>query len=342
MKNKSALLPLLLLALSLLLGGCKESSSPLAPKPQPPPPPSEIWNEFSGEKAFEHTRQQVELGPRSAGSAALEETRKLIISSLEANGWSVERQTFTDETPRGPVEFVNLIARYGGKETTQRFIVSSHYDTKLYDTITFVGASDGASSTGALMELARVLALDPEFASQIELVFFDGEEAFEQFTPTDGLYGSRHYAADLRNSGRNKQFRAGILWDMIGDKDLTITLPPDSPPFLVSAIFKAAEELGVRKHFGYAQMPIWDDHVPLNQAKIPTIDLIDFQYPYWHTADDTLDKLSPESLQIVGSVTLRYLKTAIDPNLPPLSPPGAPTPAPTPDEASASPSAEAK
>src|SRR5690606_21020982 len=138
-----------------------------------------------------------------------------------------------------------------------------HYDTKVYDTIEFVGANDAGSSTGALMETARVLALDPRLARQVELVFFDGEEAFAQFTPTDGLYGSRHYARKLRETGRAAQFKAGVLWDMIGDKDLTITLPPDSPSAVTKGILEAADALGTRKHFSFARQPIWDDHVPL-------------------------------------------------------------------------------
>ncbi len=282
-----------------------------------PPPPAEIWKEFSGDKAFQHVKRLTEFGPRPIGSETLEATRKYLIQNLESAGWRVERQIFTDQTPRGKFEFVNLIARFSGKNggaastTTQEAIVASHYDTKIFDTIRFVGASDGASSTGALLELARVLALDPGMAQRVELVLFDGEEAVSQFTETDGLYGSRYYARNLRETKRNAQFKFGILWDMIGDKDLTITLSPDSPPELARAILEASETLGIRKHFSYLNRPIWDDHVPLNMAHIPTIDLIDFDYPYWHTADDTLDKLSPESLQKVGAVTLFYLRKAL-------------------------------
>ena len=161
------------------------------------------------------------------------------------------------------------------------------------------------------MELARVLALDPALAAQVELVFFDGEEALEQFTEIDGLYGSRHYAKSLREGARAKQFKFGILWDMIGDRDLTVTLPPDSPPEVAKALLASADALGLREYFRFYDRSIWDDHVPLNQAGIPTIDVIDFDYLYWHTADDTLDKLSPESIQKVGAVTLHQLRTAL-------------------------------
>lgn len=145
-------------------------------------------------------------------------------------------------------------------------------------------------------------------ARRIELVFFDGEEAVLQFTEVDGLYGSRYYAKQLRESGRNRQFKYGILWDMIGPTDLDIALPTDSPPELARKVFSAADALGVRKSFSYFRSPILDDHTPLNLSHIPTIDLIDLNFIYWHTADDTLDKLSPESLQKVGAVTLYMLR----------------------------------
>lgn len=294
-----------------LLNGCHSQSGNGAGK--------NLWKEFSGEKAFACTKKLVEFGPRPAGSAPLEKTRDYIAETLRQSGWQVEFQKFTEDTPHGPVAFVNLIARFPqvpdkpAQTDTQRAIVASHYDTKWFDTIRFVGASDGASSTGALMELARVLALDPGLAEKIELVFFDGEEAVQQFSETDGLYGSRYYARELRDSKRNRQFQFGILWDMIGNKDLTITLPPDSPPQLAKGIFNAADALGLRRHFSYLDRNLLDDHVPLTsatQANIPTIDLIDFDYMYWHTAEDTLDKLSPDSLQTVGAVTLYYLSGA--------------------------------
>jgi hypothetical protein len=285
--------------------------------------PAELWKEFSGTRAFEEVRKQVEAGARPAGSPALEKARALIEASLKASSWQVERQTFSEETPRGPVNFVNLVARYlppgmkAAPAQTQRAIVCSHYDTKRFSTINFVGASDGASSTGALLELARVLALAPALAVQVELVFFDGEEAVVQFTAPDdakpdGLYGSRFYARTLRDSGRARQFKFAILWDMIGDRDFGITLPPDSPTDLAREIFASADALNVRTKFAYLDRPILDDHVPLGIfAKIPAIDLIDFDYLYWHTADDTLDRLGPDGLQHTGAVTLHYLRRAM-------------------------------
>ena len=273
-------------------------------------PVPNIWNLYSGDQAFADVKEQVDIGPRPSGSAVLEKARQYIISEVEKAGWKTERQEFDDETPRGTVHFCNIIARFGDDKTTQQAIVCSHYDTKLFDTIRFVGASDGGSSTGALIELARVLAKDPGLARRVELVFFDGEEAVVQFDATDGLYGSRYYARMLRDTGRAKQFKFAILWDMMGPKNLDITLSPQSPPELTRGILKAADALNLRQDFSFFDRDIYDDHVPLQSFdQITSIDLIDFNYPPWHTAEDTLDKIGPESLRAVGAVTLYYLRT---------------------------------
>jgi glutaminyl-peptide cyclotransferase len=264
------------------------------------------WEEFSGQTARRHVQRLVDLGPRPPGSNAIEESRVYITKQLELSGWQVTKQTFTDETPRGKVEFVNLVARYASPDVkaVPVFLLCSHYDTKVFDSIRFVGANDGGSSTGALIEIARVLNGHPELAAKIELVFFDGEEAYENFSEKDGLYGSRYFAKHLSPTDR---FAGGMLLDMIGDQSLTITLSPDSPMQMTADIFASAEALKTRDHFTYFQSSIMDDHTPLNAAGIPTIDLIDFDYPPWHTADDTMDKISAESLETVGAVTLYYL-----------------------------------
>jgi len=304
----------------LALAACKREakSSPkqaaLAPEASQSIP-LDIWTEFNGQRAFENVRQQVECGPRPAGSPELAKARELILASLQGSGWNTELQEFTAQTPNGPVRMVNILARFplerGNRAglASQKVIVASHYDTKIFRTIPFVGANDGASSTGALLELARVLALDPALATKVELAFFDGEEAVQQFTETDGLYGSRYYATQLRDSGRAPQFKAGIVWDMIGDKDLTITLPIDSPKDLTLGMLASADKLQCKNAFRIFERPMLDDHIPLIQiARIPSLDVIDFDYAPWHTADDTLDKLSAASLQTIGTVTLHYLK----------------------------------
>jgi hypothetical protein len=294
-----------LLVVVLALAACDGNSKPAAENAS-----GKIWEEFSGENALRHTQQLVDLGPRPPGSEAIEQARGYITKELEAVGWNVTRQSFEDDTPRGKKTFVNLLATFGGsgdRKVEPSFLLCSHYDTKVYDSIRFVGANDGGSSNGLLIEMARVLATQPTMAAKAQLVFFDGEEAYVNFTETDGLFGSRYFAKQLQAEGKVKQFRGGILFDMVGDKSLTITLSPDSPPGLTKGIFAAAEALNLRNYFTYAASPIIDDHTPLNAIGIPVIDLIDFDFPAWHTAGDTMEQISAESMRIVASVALRYL-----------------------------------
>ena len=271
-------------------------------------PSKKIWTEFSGEKALTHVQNLVDIGPRPPGSDSIVRARAYIEEQLESCGWKVTEDEFADNTPRGQVRFVNLIARFGKRsKTTDLFLLCSHYDTKIFNTFRFVGANDGGSSTGVLLEVARVLAKQPRLAEKVQLVFFDGEEAVENFSNTDGIYGSRHFAHELADNGSAKSFRGGILFDMIGDRSLKVTLPPNSPPNITRDIFASAEALNLRNYFTYFDQDVTDDHTPLNAIGIPVIDLIDFRFSYWHTADDTIDKLSPPSLQIAGSVALYYL-----------------------------------
>ncbi len=273
-----------------------------------PPTGNKLWTQFSGENALRHVQQLVDFGPRPPESEAIVKSREYLTAQLQNFGWRVTPQEFTDMTPRGKITFVNLIANFGAIEkATPSFLLCSHYDTKTFATVRFVGANDGGSSTGLLVEMARVLAQAPELARKIELVFFDGEEAYVNFTGTDGLYGSRYFAKHLAAENAVPQFHGGILFDMIGDRSLTVTLPTDSPSAITLGIFAAAEALKVREHFTYLHSGMTDDHTPLNAVGIPTIDLIDFDYPPWHTAEDTMDKISAESLEIVGSVAVRYL-----------------------------------
>src|SRR2546429_9995847 len=189
-----------------------------------------IWEEFSGDKALAHVQRLVDLGPRPPGSEAIEKSRDYIESQLRLSGWQVTRQAFTDDTTRGKVRFANLIARFPGQgSVAPSFLLCSHYDTKTFDTTRFVGANDGGSSTGLVLELARVLGQHPNLAGRVELVFFDGEEAYENFSETDGLYGSRYFARQLADAKTGRQFRGGILFDMVGGRSLDISLPTDSP-----------------------------------------------------------------------------------------------------------------
>src|SRR5437016_5905603 len=206
----------------------------------PPASQSKAWEEFSGEKALAHVQRLVDFGPRPPGSDALEKSRDYIDNQLRLAGWQVTRQAFTDDTPRGKVRFVNLIGRCPAQaKAAFSFLLCSHYDTKTFDAIRFVGANDSGSSTGLLLEFARVLGQHPNLAAKIELVFFDGEEAYEKFSATDGLYGSRYFARQLQ--GGAKRFHGGMLFDMVGDRSLGITLPADSPAEMARDIFAAAE-----------------------------------------------------------------------------------------------------
>ena len=179
-----------------------------------------LWDKVSGDKALAHVQKLVDLGPRTPGSDALEKSRSYTERQLRDSGWEVNRQQFSDDTPRGKTTFVNLIARFRGKQkatATPSFLLCSHYDTKIFDDVRFVGANDGGSSTGLLIELARVLADNPALASKVELVFFDGEEAVEEFTDRDGLYGSRYFANNLTSTKTAGQFHGGILLEIVGD-----------------------------------------------------------------------------------------------------------------------------
>lgn len=288
----------LLLGLSLV--SCRPSKAPA-------PAEEKIWREFSGDKAFAHVQRLVDFGPRPPASEGIEKSRAYIDEQLRQAGWLVERQEFTDDTPRGKIRFVNVIARWPRvKEGEPLFLLCSHYDTKMFYETRFVGANDGGSSTGVLLEMGRILGQHPRLAAKVELVFFDGEEAYENFNDRDGLYGSRYFARQIEKTA--KQFKGGILFDMVGDRSLTITLPPDSPPEMARGIFASAEALNFRSHFTYHAFEITDDHKPLNAIGIPTIDLIDFDYAAWHTPADTIDKISAESLGIVGQVAAYYLE----------------------------------
>src|SRR5437762_9140771 len=290
--------PSLLLSLVLIVCAC-QSRAGETPK---------AWDEFSGEKAFAQVQRLVDFGPRPAGSKAVEKSRDYIEDQLRRSGWQVMRQAFSDDSPQGKVQFVNLIARFSGekKAASPSFLLCSHYDTKMFDAIRFVGANDGGSSTGLLLELARVIGQHPNLARKVELVFFDGEEAFVRFSETDGLYGSRYFAKQLQRDDA-KQFRAGILFDMVGDRSLDITLPADSPPEMARDIFAAAEALKSRSYFTYFDREMIDDHTLLNAIGITTVEVLECDSLWSHTADDTIDKISAQSLQIVGSVALYYL-----------------------------------
>jgi glutaminyl-peptide cyclotransferase len=280
-------------------------------------------SDFDGERAFEHVRKQVEFGPRPPGSAELEKTRNYMIDQLKSYGLKVITDEFHPTTPVGPRKMVNVTAELAG-DSSDVIIVSSHYDTKLFKEFKFVGANDGGSSTGALLELARVMAANkqkPKFTYWF--VFFDGEEAFcteweECHNPNpadpknplpDNTYGSRRYVSHLIDMNELKRVRTMILLDIIGYKNLRLGRDDMSTTWLVDTVWQTARQLGYNPPFVNQPEGIGgDDHEPFLRAGIDALDIIQLStYPYWHTKDDTLDKVSAQSLKIVGDVVITSL-----------------------------------
>ncbi|NUN94144.1 MAG: M28 family peptidase [Verrucomicrobiae bacterium] len=282
---------------------------------------SEAWRAFDSERALAHVRKLVEIGPRPSGSPEIERTREYLTARLHEAGLKVRRQTFMEPTPRGPIEFVNLIAEVPGRWTDhlpwrrpKTLLLASHYDTKWMPEIRFVGANDGGSSAATLVEIGRVAAaarLRP-WGCRLELIFFDGEEAVRAYSPEDGLHGSRYFVRRAKKTGALDRIRALILLDMIGDRDLSVLLPRGDPD-LTRRIFAAAASLGMRENFRYSPSEILDDHAPFAAEGVPALNLIDFDYgpsnAWWHTAEDTLDKIRARSLEIVGKTLLKALET---------------------------------
>ena len=262
---------------------------------------------FDGARAHEHVRQLVAIGPRVAGTQGAKQARDYISSQIRLLGLTVEEQPFEGATPTGPVKMVNLrVMIPGGEGSGQgRVIIAGHYDTKLFREFTFVGASDGGSSTAFLIEIARALK-SRKNALPIELLFLDGEEAVGEWRGTDHTYGSRYYVEAARKTGTLSRIRALILVDMIGDRDLRISRESNSTAWLTDIIWGAARRLN-RREFIDRELAIEDDHLPFLEAGVPSVDIIDLDYAAWHTAGDTLDKVSAASLQVVGDVLLAAL-----------------------------------
>lgn len=265
---------------------------------------------FDSNQAWEHLRRQVSFGPRPAGSAALAETRRYILDQLKAAGVEAREQAFDATTPLGPVKMANVIGTIPGA-SRERIALASHFDTKLFRGFRFVGASDGGSSTAVVLELARVLKARQN-PYTIELIFFDGEEAFcqdwaECLDGKDHTYGSRYYVEAARKSGTLSGLRALILLDLVGDRNLNFRRETKSTRWLTDIIWTTASKSGYGAHFLHEELAIEDDHVPFLDAGVLAVDLIDLDYPAWHTPNDTLDAVSARSLQVVGDVVLGSL-----------------------------------
>ena len=258
---------------------------------------------FEGAAAFRHLERLVAIGPRPAGSAGGARARDYITGELRRAGVKVRVEGFEADTPDGRVKMANVVGVVSGRRA-EVILVGGHYDTKVFRDFRFVGANDGGSSAALLVELGRALAAKPrEYTYWV--VFFDGEEARGAWTPTDSLYGSRRMAADLARRGQLP--RAVIVADMIGDRDLGIRREASSTPWLTDLVWDSARRLGHGIHFLPDAMSVEDDHAPFLRAGVPAALLIDFDFPAWHTAGDTLDKVSARSLQVVGDVLLDAL-----------------------------------
>jgi glutaminyl-peptide cyclotransferase len=259
---------------------------------------------FDSNRAWEHLRQLVGFGPRPAGSAAIEQSRTYIKNQLSAIGVPVTEQAWDDQTPTGRVHMVNLIATIPGT-SKNRLVIGGHYDTKKFP-FRFVGANDGGSSAAFLIELARVLKARRNPLT-IEILFLDGEEAVIDWTGTDHTYGSRHYVAEAKRGGSLASLKAFVLVDMIGDRDLQIKRDLNSTTWLTDIIWAAAQKQQLGAYFRPERVQIEDDHMPFMEAGVPSVDIIDLEYPAWHTAGDTLDAVSARSLQVVGDTLVAAL-----------------------------------
>jgi glutaminyl-peptide cyclotransferase len=313
----------LALVLPLLFLACpKNESKPetsrvgISQKSAGTPTPTPFVVAFNGERAMDHVRKQVQIGPRSPGTPELARTREYILNELKSYGLAVTTDEFVANTPVGEKGMVNITAEIPG-ESKEVVILASHYDTKLYNDMYFVGANDPGASVGTLIELGRVLAgsnRKPKITYR--LVFFDGEEAFcegwdECGKPDapDNTYGSRHFVSQLKDKNQRERVRALISLDLMGYKKLKLGRDSMSTRWLQDVIWQSAREMGHGSIFVDSPEGVGgDDHEPFLKAGIDAVDIIQLNgYPYWHKADDTMDKVSPQSMKIVGDVVLASL-----------------------------------
>ncbi len=292
-------------SVALLLASGILSLVPLAAT-QRPASPSAGPTTFDSTRAMALVREQVAFGPRPAGSAANARARAHIIATLKHYGYAPVEQSFETPTPVGRVRMTNVIATLTGQRA-ERFLLASHFDSKPVQEFQFVGANDGGSSTGALLELARVLKAKPPLPLTTEFVFFDGEEAWGEWVAPNHTYGSRHYVTAARQTGSLGTVRGLVLLDMIGDRSLNVRRDTNSTRWMTDIVWATARRLGHGAHFLDDPFPVEDDHMPFLEAGVPSLDIIDLDYPAWHTAADTLEQVSARSLQVVGDVVLTAL-----------------------------------
>lgn len=324
--HRAGLIALVLIS-PLLFAACPKNDPPPQPRVRvsradrsaerlPPIPTA-----FNGERAMDHARKQIEFGPRPPASPELEKTRTYIVNQLKSFGLNVSLDEFTATTPQGEKKMANIVGEIAGT-TNNIVLIASHYDTKHYKDMRFVGANDPAASVGTLLEIGRVLgSMKDKPKVTYRLVFFDGEEAFcenwddcgSEASP-DNTYGSRHYVSQLRAKNELQNTRALILLDMMGYKNLELGRDTMSTKWLQDLIWQTGRELGHEKIFVDREEGVGgDDHEPFIKAGVDAVDLIQLSgYPYWHQADDTIDKISAQSMKIVGDTVLASLPKIAD------------------------------
>jgi glutaminyl-peptide cyclotransferase len=288
------------------------TSAPLLLARNSPPRPKL----FQGSSAFADTKHAVSFGERPAGSDAIVQLRQWILAQLKPTNGEISLDSFNGYTPNGPVPMVNIILKFPGT-SGKAIAVTGHYDTKKIPMVHFVGANDGGSSTGFLIEFARAVS-KIKHRDDLYIVFFDGEEAVATWTIQDSLYGSRHLASRWSSDGTLSRLKALINIDMIGDKDLDITNDSNSSQTLRSELWGIAAKLGYAQSFRKDPGAVDDDHMPFVNAGVNAIDIIDMTYgpvtnnsslgAYWHNASDTPDKLGAQSFQVVGDVVLELVR----------------------------------
>ena len=306
----------LLLALASLGCGGNETATTQAsaanPAPSAPPqvvPPASSTGGFDGQRAYQYVADIVAIGPHSAGTEGSHRAQAYIVGKLKSFGCPVDQEDFHTPSPIGTVAMENIVAKIPGA-SPDIVLLTTHYDSKLLPG--FVGANDGGSSTAVALEMARLLCARKN-ALTFWIAFFDGEEAFNptEWVDPDNTYGSRELAARMSVSGDLARMKAMLLVDMIGGRDLTIKREKNSTPWLTDMVWSTAARLGYKNTFVSAETSIEDDHLPFLARKAAAVDIIDLETPqregFWHTNADTLDKVSPVSLAIVGHVLIEVV-----------------------------------
>jgi peptidase M28-like protein len=273
---------------------------------------------IDAKRAFQYTREVTAFGERYMGNENHKKLERYILDHLKddhLNSDQVEDDAFTADTVEGKFPVRNIIAKFPGTKDGI-IVILGHYDTNYPLRNTgYVGANDGGSSTAILLEFANQLrgggSGKKRDGYSVWLVWTDGEEAVKTWSDTDSVYGSRHLAEKWEKDGTLKKIKALMVMDMIAPTDLAILRDTNSTPWLLDLIYSAAERGGYQSHFYGLQGGEEDDHIPFVKRGVACADIIDVPYGYndvfHHTPQDTMDKLSPKSLQIVGDTTLEAI-----------------------------------